>query len=147
MTARPDDTTRDVRLAPGVRVPRAALRFSFVASGGPGGQNVNRRSTKAVLRVGLDAIGLDDPGRGRLRKLASHLVTKDGEIVISADSNRSQHRNRAECLDLLRALVLQAAEKPKTRRATKPTRGSIERRLDAKKRRSSIKSQRRRPPE
>jgi len=147
MTARPGDTTRDIRLAPGVRVPRAALQYSFVPSGGPGGQNVNKRSTKAVLRVEIDAIGLDDGGKSRLREIASHLVTKDGELVISADSNRSQHRNRAECLDLLRAMVLRAAEKPKKRRPTKPTRGSIERRLGEKKRRSSIKSLRRRPPE
>jgi ribosome-associated protein len=147
MAARPGESTQRIRLAPGVWVARSALSYTFVASAGPGGQNVNRRSTKAVLRVPLAEIGLDDAGRDRLRRLASHLVTKDGELVIASDRHRSQHRNREACLELLCAMVLEASQRPRTRRATKPTRGSIERRLDAKKRRGSIKSMRRKPPE
>ncbi len=147
MTACPGDSNARLRLAPGVWVARSDLSFSFVASSGPGGQNVNKRSTKAVLRVSVGAIGLDEPGRDRLRRIASHLVTKDDELVISADCHRSQHRNRSECEDLLRAMVLQAAEKPKRRRPTKPTRGSIERRIDAKKRRGKTKRLRQDPPD
>lgn len=141
------DRPGEFRLAPGVHVRATALRFSFTPSSGPGGQNVNRRSTKATLRVELGQIGLDAPGLDRLRRVASHLVTKDDEIVISSDTHRSQARNRAECLELLRALVLSAAARPKTRRATRPTKGSVERRIDEKKKRSAVKGLRRRPPE
>ncbi len=141
----PRGGTDRIRLGPGVRVDPSALRFSFVTSGGPGGQNVNKRSTKAVLRVFVAELGMTPDAADRLRAARRHWLTDDDELVIACDTHRSQHRNRAACIELLRGAVLGALQRPKARRPTRPTRGSVERRLDAKKRRAEIKK-RRRPP-
>ena len=122
-----------VEVAPGVRVAADALRFAFSSSSGPGGQNVNKRATKAELRVRLSDLPIHGEARARLAEQASHLVTVDGELVIVADEHRSQPRNKDECLDRLRALVVRAMVRPKPRRKTKPSRGSVERRLTEKK--------------
>lgn len=132
-----------VELAPGVVVPEGALRFAFTTSAGPGGQNVNKRATRCVLRVALDDLPLPTDARDRLRAAAPHLVTDAGEIVISAGTERSQERNRAECLERLRALLVAAMVRPRVRRRTRPTRASKERRLAEKKQRGRIKRQRR----
>lgn len=134
-----------IHLAPGVWVRPGVLRYTYAASSGPGGQNVNRRSTKAVLRVAVEDLGLRPGAAARLRSLAGHRLTKEDEIVLSSDEHRSQRRNKEACGDLLRAMLIEACTVPKTRRPTKPTRGSIERRIDAKKQRSSIKDKRRKP--
>jgi ribosome-associated protein len=134
------------RLAPGVTVPEDALRFQFVSSSGPGGQNVNRRATKAELRVHLDAIGLPDDARARLESLAGSRAVASGELIIVSDRFRSQRRNRDDCLDRLRRLVVRALQRPRTRRPTRPTRASVRRRLEEKSRRSDTKKLRR-PPE
>ncbi|MCW5777734.1 MAG: aminoacyl-tRNA hydrolase [Phycisphaeraceae bacterium] len=129
-----------IRLAPGIAVRPEALRFTFVSSSGPGGQNVNKRATRAVLRVRLDDLPLPPGARSRLRRLASrHLAREKGELVIAADEYRSQSRNRAACLDRLADLVERSLHAPKPRRATKPTKGSVERRIAAKKRRGETK--------
>lgn len=145
MTQRPGGPSRLIRLGPGVRVAPAVLRFTFVASGGPGGQNVNKRSTKAVLRVAVAGLGLPPGAEGRLREQQARWLTNDDELVLSSEQHRSQHRNRAACIDLLSAAVVRALARPKVRRPTKPSRGSVERRIDAKKQRSSIKKMRRPP--
>lgn len=132
-----------VRLAPGVEVPEAVLRFAFTTSGGPGGQNVNKVATRSVMRVALADLPLRDWQLARLRELASHLVTSDGELIISSGEHRSQSRNKDECLERLGELVRAAMVRPKVRRATKPTRGSKERRLSEKKRRGDMKRGRR----
>jgi len=129
-------------LAPGVSVPASALEFNFVASGGPGGQNVNKVATKAELRVRLADLGLPGPVAARLAVLAGRRLTDAGEIVISSDGHRSQSRNREECLVRLRELIVRAQVRPKVRRKTKPSRGSVERRLESKKRRGGIKRDR-----
>lgn len=130
-------------IAPGLRVPAGALAFSFVSSAGPGGQNVNKRATKAELRVRLSDIPLHPDALARLASIAASHLTAAGEIVISADEFRSQGRNRDACLERLRDMVVRARVRPKTRRATRPTRGSRERRLAEKRSRSDIKSARR----
>ncbi len=142
----PRGETNRIRLGPGVRVDPSALRFTFVTSGGPGGQNVNKRSTKAVLRVFVADLGMPPDAADRLRAARRHWLTDDDELVIACEKHRSQHRNRSGCVDLLREAVLQALERPKARRPTRPTRGAIERRLNEKKQRSEIKK-RRRPPD
>lgn len=131
-----------VRLAPGVVVPEGAIVFSFVSSSGPGGQNVNKRATKAVLRVRLADIPLSPDARARLRTLASMYLTGEDELVIAADDLRSQTRNRDEAVERLSTLVRAALVRPKVRRATKPTRGSRERRLTEKKQRGETKRRR-----
>jgi ribosome-associated protein len=140
------DQPEGVELAPGVRVPEGVLRFSFVASGGPGGQNVNKRATKAELRVSVCELGLTERIAARFRRLAGARMTDSDEIIITSDEHRTQGRNRAACLGRLRDLIVEARAIPKSRRPTRPTRGSIERRLEDKRQRSQTK-RRRRPPE
>lgn len=132
-----------VELAPNVRVPDSVIEFSFVSSSGPGGQNVNKRATKAVLRLALDHLPIHPEAKLRLRALGSFYVTGGGELVIACDENRSQERNKQGCLDRLRALLVAAMKKPKVRRVTKPSRGSKERRLTAKRVQSQRKQGRR----
>lgn len=141
-----DDTTPagtgTIELAPGVAAPAAALSFSFISSGGPGGQNVNKRATKAELRIRLSDIPIPADARERLAALAGRRLADTGDLVIAADEFRSQGRNRAACLERLRELILRAIVRPKRRRATRPSRGSVERRLESKRARSSIKQTR-----
>ncbi len=142
----PKACSAGVTLAPGVSVPTDAITISFVRSSGPGGQNVNKRSTKAQLRIAVDAIPLNQRAHTRLCRLARGSINTQGELVLSADDTRSQSRNRRACMDRLRELIMRALIEPKQRRATKPTKGSIRRRLENKKQRSE-KKQRRRPPD
>jgi ribosome-associated protein len=132
-----------LELAPGVTVPAGAVGLSFVASGGPGGQNVNKRATKAELRIRLDDLPIPPDARLRLAGLAGRRLSDRGEIVIAADEHRSQGRNRAACFERLRELILRAMVRPKRRRATRPSRGSVERRLESKRARGAVKRNRR----
>ncbi len=127
----------------GCVIPAAALRFAFVRSSGPGGQNVNKRATQAQLRVAVQDIPISPAAARRLRDLAGARLTDADEILIAADRQRSQRRNLEDCLERLRVLVLKALSPPKKRVATKPTKGSRERRLSAKAQRSERKSSRR----
>lgn len=124
-------------------IPAHALRFAFVRSSGPGGQNVNKRATQAQLRVRIDDIPVSPAAARRLRTLAGAKLTDADEILISSDRERSQRRNIEACLDRLRTLVLRALTPPKKRVATKPTRASKERRLKAKSQKSERKANRR----
>ncbi len=134
-------------IAPGIRVGRDALRIEYVRSSGPGGQHVNTRATKAILRIRLSDIPVSGAVIQRLRRIASAWLTEDDEIRIASDVHRSQERNRSECLRRLRGAIVEARKTPKLRRATRPSRSAIERRLRQKRRRSEIKRGRRRPPE
>jgi ribosome-associated protein len=144
-----------IEIAPGLRVPPGALRFSYASSSGPGGQNVNKRATKAVLRLALDEVPVDDRVRSRLVRMAKGWLVGDAdeagplELVIQADEYRSQRRNREACLERLRELLVRAMARPKPRVATRPGRGAIERRLKAKREQAEKKSRRRQdgPPE
>ena len=149
-SAEHDGTNRPVEsgvmLAPGVAVRVEDITLSYVRSSGPGGQNVNKRSTKAQLRIEIDRIPLDHRAKARLLEHGRAYLVGDGVLLIESDETRSQSRNRQACMDKLRALVIRALVVPKVRRATKPTRGSVRRRLEEKKQRSETK-RRRRPPE
>jgi len=131
-----------IRLGVGVSVQESALEFSFSSSSGPGGQNVNRRSTKVRLRVGLDDLPLRPAATRRLRTIAASQITDAGDLVLTCDNSRSQRANKEECINRLRELVARAMVAPKPRRATKPSRGSVERRLKAKRVQSDRKSRR-----
>lgn len=135
-----------LRLAPGAHVAHDAVAFEFVSSSGPGGQNVNKRATKARLRIAIDAIDMPHGARSRLCRLAGSLVNDAGELVIAADEERSQKRNKDAALARLRTLVAKAMVRPTPRKKTKPSRGSIERRLKAKRERSQTKARRRDKP-
>jgi ribosome-associated protein len=119
------------------------LEVTFSRSSGPGGQHVNKVSTRTTIRVAVGAIeGLDDGARRRLRDLAGSRLTQDDVIIINADSTRSQKRNREEAFERLADLVRRAMIRPLTRRATKPSRAMIERRITAKKQQGEKKRRR-----
>jgi|SRR5688572_11824405 len=133
-------STSVLEFAPGVVVGRAALRFTFSRSSGPGGQAVNKISSKAHLRVSVGAIeGLDANAAARLRSLAGRRLTQDDEILLEAETYRSQLDNKQACLQKFRDLVRAALVKPKVRRKKKPSRAMIEKRLDSKRRISEKK--------
>jgi ribosome-associated protein len=131
-----------------IAIPDHELSWSFVRSSGPGGQNVNKVASKAVLRwpVAVSS-SLPEEVRQRLVAQQRRRITTDGELVLSSQRYRDQDRNRQDCLDKLREVVLQAAARPKVRRPTKPTAGSRKRRREDKSRRSAVKARRRRPAE
>lgn len=138
----PEASDGRLSLAPGVEVAVDAVAFSYSRSSGPGGQNVNKVSTRAELRLRLADLPIRAGAQARLVALAGSRVTDAGELIIVSQSERSQQGNRAECLAKLRELLVRAVPEPKIRRATKPTRGSKMRRLEGKKIRSDIKRRR-----
>lgn len=122
----------------------AEIAIEFIRASGPGGQNVNKVSSAVQLRFdALQSPSLPEAVRRRALTLAGRRATKDGVIVITAQTHRTQDRNRAEALDRLVDLLKRAADIPKARVATKASRGSHERRIKRKKRRSAAKAARR----
>jgi ribosome-associated protein len=132
-----------VRLAPSVLVPVERLQWSQARSGGPGGQHVNKTESKAELRVAVADLGLRPAARERLERLAGSRLDADGTLLICCDETRSLRRNRDLALERLSELVVEALAVPRPRRMTRPSRGSIERRLESKRRTSERKSDRR----
>lgn len=139
-----EDATDDLPVTGWLSVPAAALRWRFSRSSGPGGQGVNTADSRVELSVDvLDLPGLTDAQRHRLAtRLGNRLV--DGVLTIAASEHRQQLRNRQAARERLAAVLRAAlAPPPPSRRRTKPTRGSQERRIQAKKQRGQLKKQRR----
>jgi ribosome-associated protein len=129
-----------------LRVPNSEFEWTYVRSSGPGGQNVNKVASKAVLRWDAGA-SPSVPPEVKARLLAHHRgrFTAEGVLVLTSQRFRDQERNRQDCLEKLGAWLLEAATPPRPRKATRPSRGAKERRLQAKKMRASTKAQRQRP--
>lgn len=119
----------DLRTARGILIPSSAMQWSFARSGGAGGQNVNKTSTKASLTVAVEDMTCSNTARARI-------ITACGEsITVTNQTSRSQWQNRRNCLQLLTEMLdTAAAPPPAKRKKTKPTRGSVERRLESKRR-------------
>jgi ribosome-associated protein len=127
-----------------LRIPDGELQWTFVRSGGPGGQNVNKVASKAVLRWNLSASSsLPEDVKTRFRAQQRNRITADDDLIVTSQRFRDQERNKEDCLEKLQHMVLQATIIPKPRKPSKPGRAARERRLQLKRHRSSIKKSRR----
>jgi ribosome-associated protein len=135
--------SRKILITPTVVLDEGELEEVFVRSQGPGGQNVNKVATAVQLRFPLERTTMfPDDVRRRLRLLAGRRVSADGWLVIEANRFRSQARNRDDARHRLVELIRKAAHPPKTRKLTRPSAGSKERRLKDKRTRGEAKQAR-----
>jgi ribosome-associated protein len=133
-----------IEVGGGVRIPRDALSIRAVRASGPGGQNVNKVSSKVELRAELSRIeGLDDGARARLADLCRGSLDAEGRLLVVSQKTRDQRQNLVDAEAKVVELVRRALVRPKKRRPTKPTRGSVERRIAGKKQRANVKAARR----
>ena len=129
-----------------IQIDENELSESFIRASGPGGQNVNKVATAVQLRFNSEkTMVLDEDVKKRLKRLAGRRMAVDGEIVIEAKRYREQEKNRADARERLAVLIRKALEKPRTRRQTQPTKASVVRRVEGKKKRGSVKKMRNRP--
>ncbi|TFB11526.1 aminoacyl-tRNA hydrolase [Candidatus Marinimicrobia bacterium MT.SAG.2] len=123
-----------------ITIKTAEIRFDFVRSSGPGGQNVNKVASAVQLRFDIrNSTSIPDEIKPRLIKLAGKRVNSEAVLLIDARTSRSQSQNRAEALERLKSLILKAIHKPKPRRKTRPTAASKEKQLRSKKIRGNLK--------
>jgi ribosome-associated protein len=131
-----------------LKIPHAEFAFTFSRSSGPGGQNVNKVSSKAQLRWPVvSSPSLSDDVRTRLVQLAKRRITSDGDLLVSSQRYRDRGRNVSDCLEKLRALLAEASVPPTRRKKTKTPPAARRRRLEDKRRQSQKKQLRRSPPE
>ncbi len=136
-----------IRITPSISIAERELEEHFIRASGPGGQNVNKLASAVELRFDVRrSQSLPDDVRARLERLAGRRLTREGVLVINAQRHRTQERNRQDARARLLHLIRRAAVAPVPRRATKPTAGSRERRLQTKKRRGAIKGLRQEKP-
>ncbi len=133
----------NISISNDVEIARGELLFRYDRSSGPGGQNVNKLSTKVTLVFNVaESAGLSEPQKNRIMARLGTRVNKAGGIMVVSQKSRSQSANKEDVVERLQVLLAGALKQQKARRKTKPTRASKERRLKAKKLRSEIKKDR-----
>lgn len=129
-----------------IQIPRSEFEFTYARSSGPGGQNVNKVNSKAIMRWNVrQTNSLPTAVRARFLERYASRLTSEGHLILQSQKYRDQLRNTEDCLNRLRALILDVIRAPTKRRPTRPSRGSVERRLQNKKAKSERKKSRRRP--
>jgi ribosome-associated protein len=135
-----------IQVTSSIQIGEQELQESFIRSSGPGGQNVNKVATAVQLRFDVArSPSLPQEVRERLLRLGGKRVTEAGVLMIDARRFRTQERNRQDARERLVALIRKAAERPKARRKTRPTAGSVKRRLESKHHRARVKRTRQGP--
>ncbi len=129
-----------------ITIPAAEMNIAFARSGGPGGQNVNKVETKVEVRwIPADSSALNDRDRAWLLERLKGRLTTSGELLVTSTRTRDQAKNRSDALGKMAMIIRAALERPKLRKRTRPSRGSVRRRLQDKRERSERKRSRRPP--